>query len=1657
MAHSKGSSASRGIGEAAGALAAFGERPEREGRWSESALRVLKERYLKRDATGVKETPEEMCWRVAAAIAKAEERWGKSASEARDIAESFYDVMVEGQFVPNSPTMMNAGKDNGLQYSACFVLPVDDSMDGIFEAVKRAAIIHKSGGGCIAADARVWTTFCGLEPIEVLVNRAIADGRPGVRKGDGYAYDVGDLGIQTISMNPSTGETGLCRVTDVWQFDVPADQQVMVKTREGTRVQTSAWHPFMVVRPEGLVPVPADALTPGDVILGPDRPDSYWPYQAYRQVGSLTLDESLGWLVGFTLGDGSFGYVSSLRQYRLRWFSGASDVLERVRLVLGSKGIHTSIQRDARGLLSIATLTQRFVLDMLEACALQKIGPKDDRVRVPEVITKSPLPVIRAFVAGLLDSDGYVAPDGSPSYSTASEEMAEDLAGLMSVLGYQPFVSAKPPRGRGKRTVFSVQLCNLPQVNGLKADLAPYVASARKLARLHSASRKQLALRLPFRPWRDRLKAIGLIPKNTRMGAGRCSAELSRWSCNSYRRCRRDDLLKISDTVLPLDSTLGNLLRRVANRGMEIETVGLAAQPRKFYDLTVEGWNTYGAGSRGMTMVHNTGFAFSRLRPKDTMVKSTGGKASGPVSFLRVFNGATEAVKQGGTRRGANMGILRVDHPDILEFIDSKLDGGITNFNISVAATEKFMDALAKDENYELIDPHTQQVTGHLRAREVFTRIVQAAWRTGDPGMVFIDRINASPANPVPRDEVIEATNPCIAGDALVPTDRGLLRMEALVAAYGQGGVAVQVDSRLTPAQLLVWEGTHNVPLSAYDLGCLPITRAFCSGERETVTVRTKAGFELTCTPDHRFMTERGWVSAADLKTGVDRVFVQSDPGVFATDSRLPFTVVNEFHGRNRRVYRHALPTTWSREIGLVLGWLIGDGWLRWGDKNCRVGFTFGAEDLPVAETLKPILDGWYGRPVRIVERARGVRHLSYHGRLFIDFFRALGVRAVDADKKVVPETLFAAPREAVIGFLQAFFTTDGTVRDNPQGNSSWIALTSKSRDLLRGVQLLLLNLGIKSQILDRSRPPRVGLFVAQGTRTYGSDGILFELAIFGQSRDRFRREIGFLDLKQRRLENVRYRRFYTQRFSDVAVSVEASGVRKVYDLTEPQSHSMIANGLVVHQCGEQPLGPNDACNLGSINLAKFYLPSIPADANAAERIDWVGLERVVRTSVRFLDDVIEVNPYPLQDIIDEVRNNRRIGLGIMGWADLLLELGIPYDSDEALRLGEEVMGFIQRIGHDASESLAVERGPFPRWSRSIYKDGKPLRNSTVTTIAPTGTISIIANCSSGIEPIFAVAFSHIVGDRHLTFVNPIFEEVAKRRGFYSEKLMQKVAEKGVVRGIEGVPEDVQRVFVTAHEIDPVWHVKMQAAFQKQTDNGVSKTINMPNSATPDDIAQAYLMAYDMGCLGITVFRDGCKDTQVLHLGTGGKGERKEVKEVPEAAPAVSLEASLKVKPRPRTVKGVTYRAETPLGTAFITVNQNVEGEPFEVFANVGKAGSDTAAVSEAIGRLISLALRLPSPMSPRERVEQIVNQLSGIGGRRPMGMGKDRVRSLPDAIAQVLSEHIGLSEPGIPELLEARGKTTLKAGDMCPDCGLATLVYEEGCQKCYSCGFSEC
>src|SRR5437867_614804 len=765
-----------------------------------------------------------------------------------------------------------------------------------------------------------------------------------------------------------------------------------------------------------------------------------------------------------------------------------------------------------------------------------------------------------------------------------------------------------------------------------------------------------------------------------------------------------------------------------------------------------------------------TGFAFSRLRPKDDIVASTGGRASGPISFLRVFNSATEAVKQGGTRRGANMGILRVDHPDILEFIECKLDGGITNFNISVAATDKFMDALVAGAEYDLVNPHTGQVAGRPSAKEAFDRIVRAAWRTGDPGMVFIDRINASPANPTPEIGMVEATNPCVTGATMVATPDGWRRADTV-----QSG-----DLILTVK------------------GSRPVERVEIYPATPVFRVEFSDGGVLHATAGHQFYVARG--GGAFVAIRLDR---------------------------------------------------------------CHAG-----------DEVQTLLHGQFG--------------------------------------------------------------------------------------------------------------------------------------------------------------------------SAKILSIEAAGVATTYDLYEPETDTWITEGYVSRGCGEQPLLPNEACNLGSLNVSKFARRG----ENGEWSIDWDEMERVVRLAVRFLDDVIEMNAYALPEIDATVKSNRRIGLGLMGWADLLFTMGIPYDSQEAIDLADRLMAFVKEKSHDQSAKLAEERGPFPNWSQSIYKNDRQHRNSTVTTIAPTGTISMIAGCSSGIEPIFALAFEHRVkqpdGERVLTFVNETFERIAKEQGFYSDALMRAIAKRGALHDIPGVPEDARRIFRTSHEIGYEWHVRHQAAFQRYTDNGVSKTINLPHGASEEDVARAYLLAWELGCLGITVFRDGCKGEQVLNVGI-----KKEVP-VPTAAPSV-------IRPRPHSLKGSTYRTDTPIGTAFITVNETPDDDPFEVFVQVGNGRSDTMAVAEALGRLISLVLRLPSPLSAQRRLEAVVSQLSRIGGGQPTGFGAAKILSLPDALARTLGEHIGLGRQEETESEAGAPAARRRFGDLCKECGQATLVYEEGCKKCLSCGFNEC
>ncbi len=669
-------------------------------------------------------------------------------------------------------------------------------------------------------------------------------------------------------------------------------------------------------------------------------------------------------------------------------------------------------------------------------------------------------------------------------------------------------------------------------------------------------------------------------------------------------------------------------------------------------------------------MIHKsgggTGFSFSRLRPKGSTVASTGGVSSGPVSFMKVFDTATDVIKQGGKRRGANMGILRVDHPDIRDFIYAKEDPDrFNNFNLSVALTDAFMEALERGEKYDLVDPHTGRVVGSVQAREIFEEIVNQAWKTGDPGVLFIDRINQD--NPTPGLGEFEGTNPC----------------------------------------------------------------------------------------------------------------------------------------------------------------------------------------------------------------------------------------------------------------------------------------------------------------------------------------------------------------------------------------------------------------------GEQPLLPYESCNLGSINLAKMV---------KREGKRWVldekRLDGLVAQAVRFLDNVIDVNRYPLPQIEEMTKANRKIGLGVMGFADLLIMLEIPYDSPEAVRMARRVMGRIRKKAREASARLAELRGSFPNYPKSVYPEKKipPLRNATITTIAPTGTLSIIAGCSSGIEPLFAVSYiRRVLDNEELVEVHPLFVEVAKRRGFYREGLMREVASNGSLRSFEDIPEDVKRIFVTAHDITPEWHVKIQAAFQEHTDNAVSKTVNFPHDATPEDVARVYWLAYRLGCKGVTIYRDRSRDSQVLNIGRCAPSEMAQMEasmtEPPLAAapsPSISSRTTQGVvriapRPRPPVTQGVTERIGTGCGKLYVTVNHDEEGI-CEVFAQMGKSGGCAASQIEGISRLISLALR------SRVSMDAIIKQIKGIRCPAPLWAKGGMVLSCADGIARVLEhqsggngQEAGLEKPrslgagasgSLPLPGSARSDGVIVGS--CPDCGGA-VEHAEGCEVCRFCGFTKC
>lgn len=975
-----------------------------------------------------------------------------------------------------------------------------------------------------------------------------------------------------------------------------------------------------------------------------------------------------------------------------------------------------------------------------------------------------------------------------------------------------------------------------------------------------------------------------------------------------------------------------------------------------------------------------TGFSFSRLRPEGSLVSSTGHVASGPVSFMKVFDAATNAIKQGGMRRGANMGVLRCDHPDVLSFIHCKDDGvSVTNFNISILITEAFMWALENDTTYALYTPQDNSVVGSLSAKKVWREICESAWRTGDPGVIFIDRVNGGKANPI-KGWLVGSTNPCgeqplydydscLTGDTLVMTSSGLRRIDGF------------------------HSGDHTV--SAHKTDCLSVPATLVPrGHKTVLKVTMEGGIVVRATEDHKFFTNLGEIRADELiETGAQVQWMSNNPLL-----------------RTR-------PANNQSDLSFLLGWMHGDGWMT--NNVVGIGFNYKDGDGEIKERVLSTFHQTFGvrKPLKDDE-------VSYQEQTELkparQFMQDNGVHLGRAVERRFPTCFYNWELRDQLSFLQALFTADGSVSGKANNQ---VSLATSSPWFVDDVQQALAGLGIQSRRFVTKFQP--GL----------NRKDQYRLTITKESAHKFMRYIGFAtSVKEAKFE-VDTHRYVDHMYLSVN-SVEYDGEEDVWDLSVEDTHSFFANGVLVHNC-----------NLGSINLGNFIKDGAVHTAK---------LQETVRLAVRFLDNVIDMNQYVLPEIDSRTKAIRRIGLGVMGWADMLIQLGIPYASWEAVELGGELARFIQKAADNTSENLAAERGAFPLYERSIYSDSRPMRNSTRTTIAPTGTISLIAGCSSGIEPLFALGFEHhgLEGKlQGMEIINPHVEEYLRKN--------------------VGIAGEVLR---TAHEIAPEWHVRHQAAWQGGVDNAVSKTINLPQDSTVEDIDKVYRMAYEEGCMGITVYRDGCRSNQVLTTG-GTHGETTTLD------PSVHLRSpkeeetkegvilpDLGAKQRPSVLQSYTFRQPTPFGNMYVILGED-GGEPYEVFVTIGKAGSDVQAMAEGLGRVTSKFLQASPVGERRYRLGAVAHQLRDIGGSGFFGLGKNKVKSLPDAVGLTLETYLERGTNHVESVVHDSGAVAtdgdnlwpvvidgrVNTGDLCQDCGQFAVYYGGGCPVCQNCGWSKC
>ncbi|MCG3221803.1 MAG: hypothetical protein H7641_10525, partial [Candidatus Heimdallarchaeota archaeon] len=1172
---------------------------------SKNAITVLEKRYLLRDENKkLLESPEELFWRVANAIGENEEE-----------REKFYDIMISLRFLPNSPTLMNAGTKLG-QLSACFVLPVKDNMTSIFDAVKNAALIHQSGGGCCAEGTIIPTSEFGFIPIENIpeFNKIPADEK-------GHPCDS----FTVFSFDEVTESFTRAKVSQLWKFE--RDEFYRIEFGSEGHIEVTDWHPFYVYEPfldgksGGIYKTKrADELSKADWLVKPSFHDNIF----------LNEEPDFWWLYGFFIGDGSLDNTKN--GVRIRFHSSEDRFLERISEILarlaGSSG---SKYKDPRTDCTTLSIHSKYnlrednkYLNLEMANLIKRIvklnGDNINKKQIPNPSFLCPNP--KAFISGLIDSDGWIGKDKS-GIATGSEELKDLIVRHLSLIGINCTVRFREDE-------------------------------------------------------RDR------------------DIKGSWWSIEFGTGFTQQLLTKKTPRRTKL----------VSNRIIKVKSIMKIKEKKVFYDFTVPSYQNYLGGNTQFVTVHNTGFSFTNLRPKNDVVKTTGGIASGPISFMEVFNAATNTIKQGGRRRGANMGILRVDHPDIMEFITCKEDQSrLTNFNLSVAVTEKFMKAVESNEDYDLINPRSNKTMGKLNAKEVFDKIVDMAWKNGEPGIVFIDRINQD--NPTPQVGEIESTNPCLVGDTWVTTPNG----------------PKMINDLIGKSEHLLLDGkSHETDTKGF----------FSSGKKNVFEVKTKRGYSVKATSNHlfkiaksvsRYKQETEWKSLEELEVG-DKIVLS-----------------------NNREYRWEGGRGTTDE-GYLLGILLGDGVIK--EKNAVLSVW---SNNPGAQSIR----------TEIERIAKQLPHRSdFQGFSKVkdkDEYR-LKLKAIhdlaedygmSKGNKYLTSIIESTSYDFHIGFLSGLFDADGSVQGTHDKGIS-VRLSQSNLETLKAVQRMLNRIGIASTIYMNRREEQYKE-LPDGKGGYKEYKIKpqHELVISNDNLPIFAEKIGFVDTDKQKLLRTKltqYKRdLNRERFLTEIIEIMALGKEEVYDVIIPGTNSFSANGLCVHNCGEQPLLAYESCNLGSINLVKHV---------KNKKISWDLLEETVRQGVRFLDNVIDKNNYILPEIEKMTKANRKIGLGLMGFADLLVKLGVRYNTTEAIEVAEEVMSFINSTARDESAKLGEERGSFSNFEQSTLKTQyNTMRNATVTTIAPTGTISLIAGCSSGIEPYYAIAFTrNVLGGKKLFDVN---------------------------------------------------------------------------------------------------------------------------------------------------------------------------------------------------------------------------------------------------------------------------------------------------------------